>query len=339
MARRRQSGATTISAVAALADVSRQTVSNVLNAPDRVAPDTAARVRAAIEKLGYRPNRVARNLRSRSSGLIGYRIAPGSSDVSPLLDRFLHSLTEAAREAGYHILLFTPADPAEELATYEELMRTGTVDGFVLAETYVGDERPELLSARGIPFACFGRPWGREDAGYHWVDVDGAYGTDAAVERLVASGHERIAFLGWPEGSGAGDDRAAGWSRGMARHGLATDGLRLTCEDTVDAASAVASAVLRGASHPTAFVCASDTLALGARLAAEALAPASEVAVIGFDDSPVTHLLSPPLPSIRQPIEEAGRTVVRMLLNQLKGAPSEQEARGVLLTPELILRD
>ena len=133
MSGREQSGVT-ISDVAAAAGVSRQTVSNVLKAPERVAPDTAARVRRAIEALGYRPNRAAQNLRQRTSRCIGLKIG-SPAGVSNFLDRFLHVLTEAAGEAGYHVLLFTPTAVDEELAMYEDLVRTGTVDGFVLARS------------------------------------------------------------------------------------------------------------------------------------------------------------------------------------------------------------
>src|SRR3954468_11281975 len=136
----------TISQVAAAAGVSRQTVSNVLKAPERVAPETAARVRAAIEQLGYRPNRAAQNLRQRASRCIGLKtVSP--SGVSNLLDRFLHSLTEAAGDAGYHVLLF--AAVYDVRATYEDLIRTGTVDGFVLFDVEVGDARLPWFARRG----------------------------------------------------------------------------------------------------------------------------------------------------------------------------------------------
>jgi DNA-binding LacI/PurR family transcriptional regulator len=92
-----QSAGPTIVDVARAARVSRQTVSNVLNAPERVRPETAERVRQAIEALGYRPHRHARNLKVRSSRCIGYQGAPSEpDDINPVLDRFLHALADAA---------------------------------------------------------------------------------------------------------------------------------------------------------------------------------------------------------------------------------------------------
>ena len=90
------------------AGVSRQTVSNALNSPELLRPDTLARVQAAIERLGYSPNRAARSLRTRSSHLVGLRVEPAVEDTAnALMDRFLHSLVESTEEAGYHVLLFT----------------------------------------------------------------------------------------------------------------------------------------------------------------------------------------------------------------------------------------
>jgi len=324
-----------LAAVAARARVSRQTVSNVLNAPHRVAPETAARVVRAIDELGYRPNRTARNLRRRTSSLLGLCVSHRPGDVNAIFYRFVQSLTGAAREHGYHVLLFTPDDRNGDLATYDELIRTGTVDGFALAETHTGDDRPRWLAGRGIPFACFGRPWGSEDVAPAWVDVDGAAGTHAATEHLIGHGHRDIAFLGWPPGSGTGDDRAAGWANAMVKHGLDARGMRGLAENTVESATTAATRLLAGDRVPTAFVCAHDTLAVGARRAAAA-AGRPEVVAFGFDDTPVAAALTPPLSSVRQPVEQAGRVVVQLLIEQLTGAYAGRE--GVLLAPHLMLR-
>jgi DNA-binding LacI/PurR family transcriptional regulator len=327
----------TISDVAAAAGVSRQTVSNVLNTPERVAPDTAARVRHAIDELGYRPNRVAQNLRERASRLIGFKINTASG-LSNFLDRFLHALADAAGKAGYHLLLFTPATVAEELAAYEDLIRTGRVDGFVLADVRFKDQRLPWFTQRGIPFACFGRPWGHEDGRFPWVDVDGRYGTAQAVDYLVSRGHRRIAYLGWPEGTGFGDERKAGWQEAMRRHGLEDQGSSQTCAHDITAASMVAERLLTQPDPPTAFVCGSDTYAVAARLAAGlGIAGLPSAEVVGFDDSPAATLASLPMSSVRQPIEEVAHRIVDLLIEQLQG--SGPPSQGVLLRPALVPRE
>jgi DNA-binding LacI/PurR family transcriptional regulator len=324
----------TISQVAAAAGVSRQTVSNVLNAPRRVAPGTAARVRRAIDELGYRPNRAAQNLRERTSRCIGFKI-DSPAGMSNLLDRFLHALAEAAGATGYHVLLFTASDVEEELGAYEELIRTGTVDGFVLTDVCPGDRRPQWFADHRIPFVCFGRPWGQDRGRFAWADVDGAYGVGQAVDHLVFGGHRRIAYLGWPEGTGFGDERRAGWEAAMRRHGYAVDGLAATCAEDLGVACEAARRLLALPDAPTAFVCGSDTYALGARLACAG--EGAGVEIIGFDDSLAARVASPPISSVRQPLAEVAGRVVGLLLDQLQGARTPTE--GVMLRPELVLRE
>ena len=125
----------TLADVAERAGVSRQTVSNAVNNPDLLRADTLARVQEAIAELGYLPNRAARNLRTRASHLIGLRIQPVlEGTANPTMDRFVHSLVEASREAGYHVLLFS-GEPGEPLAGYDDLLRSTAVDAFVVTDT------------------------------------------------------------------------------------------------------------------------------------------------------------------------------------------------------------
>jgi DNA-binding LacI/PurR family transcriptional regulator len=332
-----RTGAVTLAEVAQRAGVSRQTVSNALNTPDLLAPDTLARVRRAVEELDYRPHQAARSLRTRASHLIGYGVKPAPSGVSTqVLDRFLHALSDAADRAGYRVLLFAaPAGTPDETERYAQLVRDHSIDGFVLSNTYRGDRRPAWLESQRIPFISFGR-WSGHGIG-DWVDVDGARGTAAAVDHLVALGHRRIAFLGWPRGSGVGDDRAAGWRNAMARHDLPVRGLRLASVDDVDAARDAMVPLLPA--RATAVVTASDTLALGCyrALYEHGLRPGRDVAVIGFDGSPAAGLISPSLSSLHQPLEEVGRMCTRLLLRRLQDPQAEPER--LLLTPELIVRE
>ncbi|MDQ1022127.1 LacI family DNA-binding transcriptional regulator [Streptomyces afghaniensis] len=332
-------GPVTLAMVAARAGVSMQTVSNAINSPDLLRPETLERVRRAIDEMGYRPSRAAQTLRSGSSKLIGYGIQPTPPGTAgAVMDRFLHALSDAADEAGYRILLFASPPGGPSLDGYEELLAQHEVDGFVLSGTERGDPRQSWLTKRGVPFIGFGRMWSGRPLG-DWVDVDGACGTDAAVEHLVALGHRKIAFLGWGRGtSGAGDDRAEGWLRAMRRHGLATRGRRgQSIVNDIEAARAAAKPLLDGGA--TAVVAASDVLALGCyqTLRERGLAPGRDVAVVGFDDSPTAELLSPGLSSVAQPLEEVGRECVRLLLARIAapGSPPER----LLLEPSLIVRD
>jgi DNA-binding LacI/PurR family transcriptional regulator len=333
----------TLADVAERAGVSRQTVSNAVNNPDLLRSDTLARVLEAIEELGYSPNRAARNLRTRASHLIGLRFSPvQEGTANATMDRFVHTLVETSREAGYHVLLFAgepgaEGEPDDPIAGYDDLLRSTAVDAFVVTDTYLGNPQAAWLEQRRAPFVAFGRPWDNPSAAHPWVDVDGAAGTELATHHLVDRGHQRIAWIGWRKDSFIGEDRRSGWSRAMHDRGLATTGLASRVEDTITSGRE-ASAVLLDEARPSAFVCASDTLAMGVlhTLAERGLHAGRDVAVVGFDDSQVAQVVPPGLTSVRQPLEQVAVEIVKALEGLLAHPPAV--GPGVLLTPTLAVR-
>ena len=348
-------GAPTLATVAAEAGVSRQTVSNALNSPDLLRPETLTRVQEAIERLGYSPNRAARNLRTRASHLIGLRVEPAVEDsANALMDRFLHSLVESTRDAGYHVLLFTGGQvgadacldagtaeavtaEADPMDGYDELLRSAAVDAFLLTDTYRGNPQAAWLEERGVPFVAFGRPWGDPAARHPWVDVDGRAGVMLAVDHLVERGHERIAWVGWQKGSYIGEDRRSGWADRLHEHGLSTSRLSARGDDTLDFGRRAAHALL-DSEHPTAFVCGSDTLAMGVLRALHErdLTPGPELSVVGFDDSLAAQVCSPGLTSVRQPLEQVAVEIVKHLGDLLAHRPLTELGRT--LVPTLSVR-
>ncbi len=334
----------TLADVAERAGVSRQTVSNAINNPDLLRPETLLRVLDAIGYLGYLPNRAARHLRTRASYLIGLRMSSAQEfTANAAMDRFVHALVEAAREAGYHLLLFSggPGKPettsADLVRGYDDLLRSTAVDAFIVTDTYLGNPQTRWLSDRRAPFVAFGRPWADPDASHPWVDVDGAAGVALATDHLIQRGHRRIAWIGWDESSFIGQDRQAGWQRAMAAAGRSTDGLSVGVADTVGAGRE-AGATLIDRADPTAIVCASDTLAVGVlhTLADRGLHPGRDLAVVGFDDSQVAQVVPGGLTSVRQPLEQVALELVRALEALLAREPYDH--RGVLLSPTLAVR-
>lgn len=333
----------TLSSVALAAGVSRQTVSNVVNSPGVVAPATRQRVRAVIDEVGYRPNAAARQMRTRRSRVIAVRIEPARDGRTGVVaDWFLHALTERAQEAGYRVMVFTAADDDAETRALDELMASLDLDAAVVTATHAGDRRTSWLTDHGLPFVTFGRPWPAmpgdpTEVAHCWVDVDGAAGTRAVTERLVALGHRRIAFLGWPAGSGVGDDRRAGWLGAARAAGLAVEGMDRSAVDDTTAGRAGTRDLLdtRG---PTALVCASDTLAVGALLEAGArgLHVGRDLSVSGFDDTPAARALD--LTSVSQPLVEAARRCVATLADLLGEGPSRPVGPPVLLDPTVAWR-
>jgi len=337
---RRALPAPTLADVADLAGVSRQTVSNALNNPALLKTDTLERVQAAVAELGYTPNRAARNLRTRTSQLIGMRFAPAQEGTAnAAMDRFVHSLVEQCGEAGYQVLLFAAEDgeDADPIAGYDDLLRATAVDAFVVTDTYLGNPQTRWLAERGAPFVAFGRPWDEPDAAHPWVDVDGASGVRMATEHLLDRGHTRIAWIGWRKDSRLGEDRRSGWADALHDRGRSTAGLASRVEDTV-ASGAEAAAVLLDEASPSGFVCASDTLAMGVLHALDdrGLRAGRDVAVVGFDDSQVAQVVPGGLTSVRQPLEEVAVEIVARLEGRLALPPEPSE--GVLLEPSLVVR-
>ncbi len=331
----------TLATVAERAGVSRQTVSNALNSPGLLRPDTLERVLAVVAELGYTPNRAARQLRTRASRLVGLRFEAAQEGASSaLLDRFVHSLVETSERIGHHVLLFS-GDEDDPLDGYDELLRSTAVDAFVVTDTYAGTPQAAFLQSRGAPFVAFGRPWDDLGAGgasdWAWVDVDGGHGARLATEHLIEQGHTRVAWLGWERSSRIGEDRRSGWETAMAAAGHPVAGLGVRTTDNVDAARMAVHRLLE--ERPvTGFVCVSDTLGIGVlhALQERGLTPGKEVGVVGFDDSLGAQMVWPGLSSVRQPLEQVAVELVTLLHLVLGDKPVDD--RGTMLQPTLVVR-
>jgi len=337
MAVRRQQQRPTLESVARAAAVSRQTVSNVLNAPHLVRAGTRHRVEAAITAAGYRPVKAAQILRTRRSHLIAAGIPAPATHSGEVVDAFLQALTGAAQQLGYRILLVSAGDDATEISAYDGLLREYDLDAFVLTGTHTGDKRTAWLLGQRVPFVTFGRPWGG-GARHPWVDVDGAAGVHAATSHLIAAGHRRIAFLGWPQGSGVGEDRLSGWEQSCRAAGLPTAGLVCRMEQELAEGRAACARLLDTPQPPTAFVCVSDEIALGAwtELTARGLVPGRDAAVTGFDDSWAAAVTG--LTSVAQPLTEVAAACLGALDALLAKPGGRRSPAQVLLQPRLVVR-
>ncbi|MDQ4213852.1 LacI family DNA-binding transcriptional regulator [Microbacterium capsulatum] len=325
----------TVEDVALRAGVSRQTVSNVLNAPDIVRPDTRERVQQAIRDLGYRRHAAARQLRTRRSSTIGIHLDPYVGGVSGVvLDRFVHALTERASDRGMRMLVYAARTADDEIARLAELWEGSEIDAAIITGTFHGDPRTHWLNEARLPFVAFGRPWGEDDLAapaHLWVDVDGAAGTAAATRHALTFG-PRVAFLGWPSGSGTGDDRERGWLRAMAAAGAS--GPRWAAEEDVAMARAVVAAATE---EVDAVVCASDSLAIGALLAQSG---SRRVPVIGFDNTPTAEALG--FSSVEQRPEDVAAGTLELLMGPTGEVVTPRDvvagAAHILIEPRLVVR-
>jgi DNA-binding LacI/PurR family transcriptional regulator len=330
----------TLKEVAARAEVSYQTVSKVLNNQVQVSEETDARIRKAVEELGYRPNLIARSMRSQRNRLIGYSWEPmPPNQLNPILDQFLQSLAQAADQAGYHLLI-SPFRPGESwLDAYADLIDTRRVDGFVISSVDYNDPRLHFLQERSFPFVSFGRSNPEWD--FPWVEVDGGLGMRMVVEHLLKNQRRRIAIVAWPPESRVGQNRMDGLLEALIAAGLVPQKQWIfRGEGSYENGYRFAFDLLRGPvdQRPDAFIAFNDPMAIGIARAVDdlGLSVGKDVAVTGFDDTPMLQYLPTPLTSVRQPTWEVGKYIMNMLIKIIEGEPVDE--RHILLAPELIVR-
>jgi DNA-binding LacI/PurR family transcriptional regulator len=328
----------TLEEVASRAGVSRATVSRVVNGSPKVSPDVRRAVESAVTELGYIPNRAARSLVTRRSGSIAVVITepPGRLFSDPFFPRLLRGISQALSARDLQLVLLMPGSPGDTERT-GQYVTAGHVDGALLVSLHGEDPLPDRFAGAGIPFVLGGRPMRTPAASF--VDVDNRGGARTAVEHLIANGRRVIATISGPRDMGAGVDRLAGYHDALGDAGLAIDpSLEATGDFTHEGGTAAMERLLRARPNIDAVFAASDLMAAGAMGVIQAAGKRvpQDVALVGYDDSPVAMTLQPRLTSVRQPIEEMGHEMARLLVDRVEGTESAQ--RRVILATELVKR-
>lgn len=328
----------TLDAVARVAGVSRATVSRVVNGNPRVGEEAKRQVERAIARLGYIPNPAARSLVTRRSDSIGVVIPepPGMLFGDPFFPRLLRGISAELSARNLQLVLLMPQSPDEE-PRVETYLAAGHVDGALLVSLHGDDRMPAALAGRGIPVVVGGRPPGGEGVSY--VDVDNVGGAQTAVTHLLRTGRRAIATIAGPPDMSAGLDRLEGYHRALAGAGIAADpSLEVAADFTQEGGAEAMRRILVARADVDGVFAASDLMAAGALqvLRAAGRRVPEDVAIVGFDDSSIAATAEPPLTSIRQPIEEMGREMVRLLLEQASRPGSVP--RKVILATQLVRR-
>ena len=331
----RPHGPVTLEEVAQRANVSRATASRVVNGDPRVGGPVRVAVESAVRDLHYVPNRAARSLVTRRSDSIAVVIPEPTTQLfgDPFFPRVLRGISEALGQEGMQLVLLMPQAPSDEVRV-ERYLEAGHVDGVVLISLHGADPLPAGLRRHGVPLVVGGRP---PEEGFTFVDVDNRGGAAHAVGHLLDIGRRRIATIAGPQDMAVGADRLAGYRERLARGGQ--DGSLVEVADfTHDGGRSAMERLLGRDGSLDGVFAASDLMAMGALAALRAAGRSvpQEVAVVGFDDAPMAATAEPALTSIRQPIEDMGREMARLLLHEIRnpgGAP-----RQVILGTELIVR-
>lgn len=327
--------APTIEEVAAAAGVSRSTVSRVVNGSTAVSPAALEAVRRAIAELNYVPNRAARSLASRATMAIALVVPEDTTRFfgDPFFASVVSGINTRLSRSEYVLnLIIASDDPGDKTSAY---VRSGAVDGAIVVSHHTSDTFIDRI-ANVVPVVYGGRPVRERERDYY-VDVDNVAGGREATEYLIGRGFRRIATIAGPVTMPAGVDRLVGF-----RDALAAAGLEAVAEEdgnfTADGGSAAMQRILDAGVEFDALFVASDLMARGAlaALGRAGIRVPEDVAIVGFDDSPVARTVNPQLTTMRQPSHEQGERMADMLLSILSGGAPD---RVTILPTELIVRD
>jgi LacI family transcriptional regulator len=325
----------TLVQVAKLAGVSPTTVSHVLSGKRWVAEGTRQTVRDAIDQLGYRPNNVARSLRTRRSRMVAVVVPDLTNPFYAVLTR---GLADAVDGAGYGTYVCnTDGIRDREDAFLAEVVDRG-VDGVVMASGNVTAQVRVGPAGLGVPTVCIGGAMD-DDPQVDRVTPDDGVGSYAAVRHLIEAGARRIGMIQGPAASGTARDE--GYGRAMAEGGLPVEpDLVVRGDWTRPGGRKAMHALMSGPVRPDAVFCANDLTAIGAidALRELRLSVPADVAVAGFDDVDAATIVSPALTTVRNPAYETGYTAGELLLTRILGTYTG-EGRTVVLPCPLVVRE
>jgi len=327
----------TIRDVARLAKVHPGTVSRALNLQTRalVNQETAERVMRAAAELGYRPNPIARGLKTNRSYTVGVLIP---DLTNPLFPPIMRGIEDGLGSAGYTSLIVNTDNDDERERSHLEAMRVRQVDGFISATARLDRDVLAEIAARGTPLVLVNRSF--EDGSVPAVAVNDRQGSRLAVEHVASLGHKHIGHIAGPQNTSTGHRRYLGFLEAMMLIGLEAPEKHVSFSEwfTEEEGARVCAELLDRASDLTAIVAANDLLAIGCYDALEArgLRCPDDVTVVGFNDMPLVDRLQPPLTTVRVPQREIGSVAAELLLERL--ADVSLTPREILLEPTLIVR-
>jgi LacI family transcriptional regulator len=324
----------TIEEVAAAAGVSRSTVSRVVNGSSAVSPEALEAVQRAIAALNYVPNRAARSLASRQTLAIALVVPEDTARFfgDPFFASIVSGINDRLMLSDYVLNLFIASDdPGRKMTSY---LRGGNVDGAIIVSHHTSDVFVGLINA-AMPVVYGGRPVRHHEDDYY-VDVDNVAGGRDATAYLVGRGHTRIATITGPLTMQAAIDRLQGFREVLAAAGLPVAGVAEGGWTAAGGADAMR-AILDAGPAPDAVFVASDLMAEGAMraLRERGLRVPDDVAILGFDDSPIATSVTPALSTMRQPSHHQGEQMADVLLQVLAGG---RPPHATILPAELVVR-
>lgn len=332
----------TLEQIAELAGVSRSTVSRVVNDQPNVRERVREQVLQVIRDTGYQPHAAARSLVTRRTRIIALVIPEAVTTLfaTPFFAYFMSGVTETCNAHRYHLMLSLSSAATGQREMYQRVVRSGHVDGVIVASTRIDDPIIPMFLRDDVPFVHVGR---HSDEQVNYVDVDNLAASRMAVEHLIRLGHQRIATITGPLNMVSGEDRLKGYAQALKAHRMAMDeSLVVEGDYTEGSGKAVMQQLLLLKPTPTAVFAASDAMAVGALKALREadLSVPHDVALVGYDDIPLASAVEPALTTVRQPMERLGSLAADLLLSRLENSQGEAApANRIILPGQLVVRD
>lgn len=305
--------------------LSEGTVSRALNNYPDIAQKTRERVVKAANELGYRPSTAARRLARGVVETIGFVLPARTGHlIDPFLAEILDGVATELALSDWDLLVAAVPEGHDEVAVMDRLIRSGKVGGFIVSRTRRHDPRIDFLRKSGIPFVAQGRTEDSRD--YAWLDIDNEKAFVDATNHLIGLGHRKIAYLGGDPDLNYAWQRKNGFLSAAKSHEYPIDPafLRDGICDEMAARKAVVE-LLELPDRPTAILCVTDTVAIGAIHALQhaGVTVGSEISVIGFDGLPMGEAIHPGLTTMTQASDKIGREIGRMVIAQANAPASE----------------
>lgn len=326
----------TLQEVADHAGVSTTTASLVVRNNPRISQATRDKVLASMEELGYIYDRVAANMRSQNSNIIGVIV---TDIANKFISEFLIGVQNTLEGFGYTVLLGTTFDSVEKQEKLISTMVEHRVDGLILnpASRSVGKTAKQLNNLK-IPLVLANRELTNVNADYVGIDYqEGAY---KAVSHLVSKGHEKIAFLGGVKKSSTWIERMAGYRLAHENANLPLDeSLVIDSEPTSKGGEEAALKLLDLPDSPTAIFCFSDLIAFGVMkmLTKQGIVIGRDIDIVGFDNIPEAEIYHPPLTTVSSYPKSIGNQSAKLLHSKIKR--ENEEMHRIILKPQLVVRE
>jgi LacI family transcriptional regulator len=329
---------TTIHDVARKLNLSITTISRALDGYDDVADRTRQLVIETANKMGYAPNRAARQLRRQKAETVGFILPSISKRFNePFFTEFISGLGEELSIRNFDMLVSNAATDEAERNLYHRWVNSHKVDGFILNRIRRHDWRVNYLSQWGIPFVGLGRS--HDGIPYPCVRIEAADVYLRLIQHIRDNGFLRPAFIGGPHDLINQMDRLKWFKAALKKCGLEASQYNIVSTDmTSTGAYEAASTLLSSSTPPDALLCVNDQTAYGALHAAheKGLIIGTDIAIAGFDGLRDSYHTQPPLTTLGIPMSEIAHRLVLMLLNKLNS--QLPEAQEIVIKPELFIR-